>query len=231
MKTIGIIAGMSWESSAVYYREINRAVQARLGGLHSAKILMDSLDFAEIAALQDAGAWEEATDRLTTSGVRLARAGADFLIIACNTMHRSAAAIERAAKVPLLHIADPLGKAIARSGQKRVALLGSRHTMRDGDILRGRLMEHYGLELLVPEGEDFVEVDRIINRELTRGIFSEASRDRCRDAIARLAAAGAEGAILGCTELPLLVRAEDADVPLFDTTALHVAAAVDYVLS
>ena len=231
MKTIGMLGGMSWESSSVYYQLINRDVQKRLGGIHSAKLLLDSQDFAEIAALQDAGKWDEATDRLVTSAVRLARAGADIIVLACNTMHRSADAIAKAVTVPFLHIADPLGAQIVKDGVKRVALLGSRHTMRDDDILKGRLAQKFGLDVIAPDGDDFTEIDRIVYKELVRGIFSEESRARCRDAIARLVKAGAQGAILGCTELPLLVKTEDATVPLYDTTTLHATATVDMALS
>lgn len=231
MKTIGMLGGMSWESSAVYYRILNREVQTRLGGIHSAKTLMHSCDFAEMAALQSAGRWDEAHDGMATIGVNLAKAGADFLVICCNTMHTAAAIVERAARIPLLHIADPLGEAIRASGAGKPALLGSRHTMTRDDILSGRLKERFGIAVIVPEGEDFAEVDRVIYEELTRGRFLEASRMRLRAAIARLAARGADSVILGCTELPLLVTAEDSPVPLFDTTTLHALAAVDRALA
>ena len=159
MKTIGMIGGMSWESSALYYRIINREVQARLGGVHSAKALMVSFDFEEIAALQRDGKWREADDRMATAAVTLEKAGANFLIICCNTMHCSAAAVESAARIPLLHIADPLGEAIKRSGCARPALLGSRHTMQRDDILLGRLRARYGLSAVTPKGADAVFVD------------------------------------------------------------------------
>jgi aspartate racemase len=231
MKTIGMLGGMSWESSAVYYRIMNREVQKRLGGIHSAKTLMHSCDFAEMAALQSAGRWDEAHDGMTTIAVNLARAGADFLIICCNTMHTAAEGIERAVRVPLLHIADPLGAAIKASGAKRPALLGSRHTMERDDVLKGRLRDRYGIEVMTPEGADAAEINRVIYEELTRGQFLEASRGRYRDIIARLVSAGADGIILGCTELPLLVMEEDSTVPLFDTTTLHAMAAVELALN
>jgi aspartate racemase len=230
MKTIGMLGGMSWESSAVYYRILNREVQARLGGIHSAKTLMHSCDFAEMAELQGAGRWDEAHDQMATIGVNLAKAGADFLIICCNTMHTAAEQMERAARIPLLHIADPLGEAIVAAHVKRPALLGSKHTMGRDDILRGRLKQHFGIDVITPEGADAAEVNRVIYKELTRGQFLEASRARYREIIARLVGQGADGIILGCTELPLLVMAEDSSVRLFDTTTLHAMAAVERAL-
>lgn len=231
MKTIGILGGMSWESSAAYYRILNRGVQARLGGVHSAKILLHSCDFAEMALLQSEGRWDEAHDRMATVAVHLAKAGADFLLIACNTMHTAAAEMERAAGIPLLHIADPLGEAMTRTGVKQPALLGSCHTMRRDDVIIGRLKSRFGFDVLVPDGEDFDEINRVIYEELTRGQFLDASRARIRQAIARLEARGADAVILGCTELPLLVKPEDAHVPLFDTTELHAQAAVDWAVT
>lgn len=231
MKTIGMLGGMSWESSTVYYRIVNREVQARLGGVHSAKTLMYSFDFDEMAALQAKADWTVPHDRMTTVAVDLARAGADFLIICCNTMHSAAEQMEKAAKIPLLHIADPLGSAIRKAGLARPALLGSRHTMDRADIIRGRLQSRHGIEVLTPEGEDAAEVNRVVYEELVRGKFLESSRARYRDVIARLVARGADCVILGCTELPLLVMPEDATVPLFDTTSLHALAAVDMALA
>jgi aspartate racemase len=231
MKTIGMLGGMSWESSAVYYQLLNRQVQARLGGMHSARALLHSFDFAEIAALQDQGRWDDASARLEDAARGLARSGADFLIICCNTMHRMAGAVEAAAGVPLLHIADPLGAAIRARGFSRVGLLGSRHTMAQDGILLGRLRKRYDLEILAPAGEDFHAVDRVVYEELVRGRFEAPARAKCRAAIADLVARGAEAVVLGCTELPLLVQEEDSAVPLFDTTALHAAAAVDMALA
>lgn len=231
MKTIGMLGGMSWESSAVYYRIINREVQARLGGVHSAKALMYSFDFDEMAALQAKADWTEPNDRMTTIAVNLARAGADFLVICCNTMHSAAEQMEKAAKIPLLHIADPLGDAIRQAGLTRPALLGSRHTMERADILRGRLKSRHGIEVLTPGGEDAAEVNRVVYEELVRGKFLESSRACYREIIARLVARGADCIILGCTELPLLVTPEDSVVPLFDTTSLHALAAVEMALA
>ena len=231
MKTIGMLGGMSWESSAVYYRILNREVQKRLGGIHSAKTLMHSCDFAEMAALQGAGNWDEAHDRMSTVAVNLAKSGADFLIICCNTMHTAAEQMERAARIPLLHIADPLGEALKAAKVKRPALLGSRHTMERDDVLKGRLRSGFSIEVMVPEGADAAEVNRVIYEECTRGQFLEGSRANYREIIARLVANGADSIILGCTELPLLVQPEDSTVPLFDTTTLHALAAVDRALS
>lgn len=230
MKTIGIIGGMSWESSAVYYQLINREVQKRLGGVHSAKIALYSFDFAQMAALQQAGRWDEANALMAAKAAAVASAGADFLLIACNTMHCATPLMERATHLPLLHIADPLGAAIREAGLSRVGLLGSRYTMEQDGIIRGRLSERYGVEVLTPQGPDADDVSRVIYDELVRGKFLESSRAAYRAVIARLVARGAQGIILGCTELPLLVKGEDCAVPLFDTTALHAMAAVDLAL-
>jgi len=231
MKTIGMIGGMSWESTALYYRIINREVQTRLGGVHSARALMVSFDFAEMAALQRDGKWREADDRMATAAVTLEKAGADFLIICCNTMHCSTDAIESAARIPLLHIADPLGKAIEQSGLTRPGLLGSQHTMEREDILLGRLKSQYGLSVLTPKGADAAFVDRVIFEELVRGQFEDATRKTCADIIGRLVERGADSVIMGCTEIPLLLTPEDSAVPMFDTARLHALAAVDLALA
>ena len=227
MKTIGMIGGMSWESTAVYYRTINREVQKRLGGVHSAKALLHSFDFAEIAALQHAGKWREADDRMVTAALSLERAGADFLIICCNTMHTAAPSIENAVRIPLLHISDPLGAALAAKGCSRPALLGSRHTMQRDDILQGRLKDRYGLPVLTPQGEEAAFVDRAIYQEFVRGVFSSGTREAYAAIIRRLIEQGADSVILGCTEIPLLLNQWDSVVPLFDTAFLHARAAVD----
>jgi aspartate racemase len=231
MKTIGMLGGMSWESSAVYYRILNREVQKRLGGVHSAKTLMYSFDFAEMSVLQHSGRMAEANDLMSTVAVHLAKSGADFMMICCNTMHIASAQMEQAAKIPLLHIADPLGAAIKQGGFSRPALLGSEFTMERDDIIRGRLKSRFGIDVITPEGADAAEVSRVIYEELVRGKFLEASRKSYREIIARLVAKGADCVILGCTELPLLVMAEDSAVPLFDTTTLHAMAAVDMALN
>jgi len=231
MKTIGMLGGMSWESSTAYYQLINREIQKRLGGVHSAKVLMYSFDFGEIAALQDAGKWDEASDVLATVGAQLARAGADFLMICCNTMHLMSDAVERAAGIPLLHIADPLGAAIKAKGLERVGLVGSCYTMEKGGIVIDRLRDRFGIEVLVPGAEERGQIQRIIIEELCRGRFLDGARTVHREIFTRLVARGAEGIVLGCTEIPLLVGPDDASVPIFDTTALHALAAVDMALA
>ncbi|HEY5048442.1 MAG TPA: aspartate/glutamate racemase family protein [Rhizomicrobium sp.] len=230
MQTIGMIGGMSWESTAVYYLILNREVQKRLGGMHSAKVLLYSVDFAEIAALQDAGRWRQADERMVTAAISLEKIGADFLVICCNTMHCSTSAIESAVHIPLLHIADPLGAAIRKSGLSRPALLGSRHTMERDEIIRRHLRERYCLSVLTPQGGDAELVDRVVCEELVRGQFLDGSRRAYAQIIARLVGEGADSVIMGCTEIPLLLKPQDSAVPMFDTTALHAMAAVDFTL-
>lgn len=231
MKTIGMLGGMSWESSHVYYRLMNREVQRRLGGVHSMKALMYSFDFGEVEALQAAGRWDESSAMLASTGAMLARGGADFVMICCNTMHLMADAVERAAGVPLLHIADPLGAAIAAKGLRRVGLVGSRHTMEKGGVIADRLKAKFGLDIVVPGADDRAELHRIIVEELCRGQFLDGARATHRRIFGDLVARGAQGVILGCTEIPILMQGETAQVPLFDTTALHALAAVDRALA
>lgn len=224
-QVIGLIGGMSWKSSAEYYRLINEGVQARLGGLHSARCLLWSFDFADIETLQRADRWEEAAGLMVDAAARLERGGADFLVIATNTMHIAAPQIEAASTLRLLHIADPTARQIKQAGVRRVGLLGTAFTM-ERDFYRGRLQELHGLDVLVPEAADRAIVHRIIYEELVQGRVVAASRQAYREVIARLVARGAEAIILGCTEIMLLVAPEDSPVPLFDTTALHAEAAV-----
>jgi aspartate racemase len=231
MKTIGMLGGMSWESTQIYYRLMNRAVQDRLGGTHSAKLLLYSFDFGEIQKLQDEGRWDEATERLTAVGLTLANGGADFLMICCNTMHLMADAVERAAGIPLLHIADATGEAIRAKGITRVGLVGSHHTTEKGGIVIDRLRGKFGIDVLVPDQEDRDEIQRIIVEEMCQGKFLEPSRETHRRVFAKLVANGAESVILGYTEIPILVKPEDASVPLFDTTALHALAAIEMALA
>ncbi|SFU67303.1 aspartate racemase [Methylobacterium sp. 174MFSha1.1] len=228
-KVIGLIGGMSWESSAEYYRIINETVRARLGGLRSARCLMWSFDFGEIEALQHAGRWDEAADELIAAARRLERGGADFVVICTNTMHRMADQVQAAIGLPLLHIADPTAERIRAAGLSRVGLLGTAFTM-EQDFYKGRLAARHGLDVLVPEAGDRAEVHRVIYEELVQGRALPASREAYRAVIARMVANGAEAIILGCTEIMLLVRPEDSPVPLFDTTALHAEAAVDRAL-
>ena len=226
MRTIGILGGMSWESTEVYYRLLNEAVRERLGGLYSAQILLYSVDFADIRVLQQAENWEQAGRVLGAAGHRLAQAGAEFLLLATNTMHIVADAVEDAAGIPLLHIADATAEAVAVQGIKRVILLGTEYTMRK-DFYKGRLQERFGLEVLIPSEADMRVVDRIIFDELCLGRVREDSRLEYVRVINELRAQGGEGVILGCTEIGLLVEAQHCDLPLFDSTALHAAAAVE----
>jgi amino-acid racemase len=232
VKTIGLLGGMTWESTVVYYELINREIQRRLGGLHSARIVMRSFDFEDIAAFQRAGRWDEAGAFMAAAGKELVREGADFLALCCNTMHRVSPAIERETGVLLLHIADPLGQAILARGFSRVGLLGTRYTMQMPGIVIDRLKARHGVDVVVPEDDDADEIHRIIYRfqELEPGAARESARDSCRRAMAALLARGAQGIVLGCTELPLLVKPEDSTVPQFDTLTLHAAAIVRYAL-
>ena len=230
MKTLGLIGGMSWESSAQYYRLINEGVRDARGPTASAKCLLWSFDFSEIEALQHAGDWAGLEARMCDAGRRLAGAGADRLVICTNTMHRMADAVEQAAGIPLLHIADPTGEVVKAVGIGKVGLLGTAFTM-EQDFYRGRLAQRHGLDVLVPEAEDRVLVHQVIYEELVAGVVREQSREAYRSVIARLIERGAEGVILGCTEIMLLVGADDSAVPLFDTTSLHAAAAVKLALS
>jgi aspartate racemase len=224
MRTIGLLGGMSWESSALYYRLLNEAVRDRLGGLHSARCILLSVDFAEIERLQVAGKWAQAGALLASDARALQAAGAELVVLCTNTMHKVADALTAALDVPLLHIGDVTGRAVAASGLTRVGLLGTAFTM-EQPFLTDRLAAH-GLEVLVPGAADRAEVHRIIYEELCRGIVREESRQTYRGVVERLVARGAEGVVLGCTEIELLVGAGDLDVPVFPTTALHVEAAV-----
>lgn len=218
---------MSWESTQTYYRAINEEVRQRLGGLHSASLFLYSVDFHEVEALQSAGQWDEAGRVLAHAARRLERAGADCLVLCTNTMHRVARDIERAIEIPLLHIADATATAVGGAGISRVGLLGTRFTMEE-DFYRGRLAERHGLEVVVPEASARKLVDRVIYEELCRGQVLHESRVHYRQVIERLVDRGAQGVILGCTEISLLVQPEDAAVPLFDTTVLHAREAVEW---
>ena len=229
-KMLGLIGGMSWESSAQYYRLINEGVRAARGPTASARVLLWSFDFAEIEALQHAGDWPALTALMIDAAKRLEGAGADHLLICTNTMHLMAGQVEAAAGIPLLHIADPTGAAIRAAGLHRVGLLGTAFTMEQG-FYKDRLAQHYGLEVIVPDQEDRALVHRVIYDELVAGHVTAASRQAFREVIARLVAQGAQAIVLGCTEIMLLIGAEDSAVPLFDTTALHAAAAVDLLLA
>ena len=229
MKTIGMIGGMSWESSMAYYRIINEAVKESLGDLHSARSLMVSVDFAEIELLQREGRWEQATRAMIEAARSVEAGGADLLIICTNTMHKMAEAVQQSIGIPLLHIADATAEFIKARGLQRVGLLGTRYTM-EGDFYRGRLVEKHNLEVIVPESANRETVHRIIYTELVLGRIEPASKVAALCIIASLAEAGAEGIILGCTEIGLLVSQADSRLPLFDTTRIHALAAVQFAL-
>lgn len=229
MKCIGLLGGMSWESSVSYYQALNRGVRARLGGLHSARVLLNSVDFAEIERLQHAGDWP-ATARLLSIAARdLQAGGADFLLIGTNTMHKVAPEIAAAIEIPLLHIADATARRLLADGVQRVGLLGTRFTMEQA-FYKGRLQDLFGLEVLVPPAAERERVHRIIYDELCLGQTLAPSRAEYLTIIAGLAEAGAQAVILGCTEIALLVGDAQAAVPLYDTTAIHAEAAVDWAL-
>jgi aspartate racemase len=230
MKTLGLIGGMTWHSTADYYRLINEGVRQRLGGSHSADLLMLSVDFGPIEAMQASGDWDAMGHLMAGWGRRLESAGAEVLVICTNTMHRLADDVARAVHVPLIHIADATATAIRDAGLATVGLLGSRYTM-EQDFYRGRLEQAHGLEVLVPDEPGRTAVHDIIYGELTCGDIREDSRQTYVGVIEDLRRRGAGGVILGCTEIPLLVRPEDSPVPVFDTTALHAAAAVGFALS
>lgn len=229
-KIIGLIGGMSWESSAEYYRIINELVRERLGGLRSAQCLMWSFDFAEIEALQSAGRWDDATQEMIKAAQRLERGGADFVVICTNTMHRMADDVQAAINIPLLHIADPTAERIKKAGLSKVGLLGTAFTM-EQDFYKGRLINKHGFDVLVPDDDDRKIVHQIIYDELVQGIVNESSRQAYREIIDRLVARGAQAIILGCTEIMLLIKQSDSPVPVYDTTAIHAEAAVEHSLA
>jgi aspartate racemase len=229
MKTIGLVGGMSWESTLEYYRIINEAVKERLGGFHSARIVMISVDFAEIESLQHKGEWDRMAVMLGEAFRAVERSGADFALLATNTMHKVFDRIQEAVRIPLVHIADVTGREIKGRGLGRVGLLGTRFTM-EQDFYKGKLARDYGLEVLVPDEAERQVIHGILYNELCLGKIKDASRDVFRKIIGRLEGRGAQGIILGCTEIPLIVKADDSRLPLFDTTALHAKAAVDLAL-
>ena len=229
MKTIGLIGGLSWESSIEYYRIINQETQKRLGGLHSAKCLLHSFDFAEIESLQEAGDWETATKRMIAAAQNLGRAGADCIVICSNTMHRMADDVAAAVERPLIHIADATAEVIRDDGLQTIGLLGTRYTM-EQEFYKGRMTDRYSLNVLIPDAAGRDIVHSIIYEELVRGIIQEESRALYQSVIDKLRAAGAQAVILGCTEIGLLIKPEDCPIPSYDTTYLHALAAVDWAL-
>ncbi|HEU0293231.1 MAG TPA: aspartate/glutamate racemase family protein [Anaerolineales bacterium] len=229
MKTIGLIGGMSWESSIEYYRIINQATKAKLGGLHSAKSLMVSVDFAEIEILQHQGRWTEAAKLLVDAARSLENGGADFIVLCTNTMHKVAEEIQAGVKIPLLHIADATAELVKVSGIQNIGLLGTRFTMEE-EFYKGRLTQNYGLKVRVPNAEDREIIHRVIYDELVLGKIDGRSKEQYVRIIEQIVKEGAEGIILGCTEIGLLIHQEDSPVPLFDTTRIHAEAAVEYAL-
>src|SRR5215216_5001384 len=229
MKTIGLLGGMSWESSIEYYRIINERTNAKLGGLHSAKSLMISVDFAEVETLQHEDRWSEAASLLVDAGKSLENGGADFIVLCTNTMHKVAEEIQANVKIPFLHIVDPTAQLIKESGIQNIGLLGTRFTMEE-EFYKGRLSQKFGLNVSVPSAQEREIIHRVIYDELVLGKIEPHSKAQYMDIIEQMVRRGAEGIILGCTEIGLLIHPEDSRVPLFDTTRIHAETAVDYAL-
>ena len=230
MKTIGLIGGMSWESSLEYYRILNESVKQRLGGFHSAECVMYSVDFEEIEKLQHQDDWEKLARVMMEAAQKVECAGADFILICTNTMHKVAGEVQEAVQIPLLHIVDVTADAVKMKGQRKVGLLGTKFTM-EQDFYKGRLHRQYGIEVLIPNESEREEIHAILYGELCLGEIKESSRKTFHSIIKRLFAQGAEGIILGCTEIPLIVKQADYEIPLYDTTALHAEAAVTIALA
>jgi len=226
---MGLIGGMSWESSLEYYRIINETVKERLGGFHSAKCIMYSVDFEEVEKLQHQGDWDALTKLMVDSARKLQRGGADFIVICTNTMHKMADEVQAAVNLPLLHIADVTAEAVKRNGQTCVGLLGTKFTM-EQDFYKGRLRDNHGLEVLIPSAEERQVVHDILYSELCLGEIKDLSKEKFKRVIQNLVDRGAQGVILGCTEIPLIVSQDDYDIPVYDTTTLHAKAAVDFAL-
>jgi aspartate racemase len=227
MKTTGLIGGMSWESSIEYYRIINETIRTKLGGLHSAKCIMYSVNFAEIEPLQHQAKWNEATQLMIAAAKSVERGGADFVIFCTNTMHKVADEVQKHIQIPILHIADATAERIKAQGMKKVGLLGTKFTM-EGDFYKDRLIQKHNLEVMIPTAVEREIVHRVIYDELCVGEIKQSSKMKYMDLIERFAQDGAEGIILGCTEIGLLVKKEDSRVLLFDTTRIHAEAAVEY---
>ena len=230
MKTIGLIGGMSWESSIEYYRIINQSVREKLGGVHSAKCVMVSVDFAEIELLQHQGKWEETGEILIKAAISLEKSGADFIVLCTNTMHKVAGEIQAHVQLPLLHIADATAQRVIDSGIRKVVLLGTRFTMEE-DFYKGRLVQKYDLDVLIPNPEERLIIHNVIYNELVVGRIQPQSKEQYLKIIARMVGEGAQGIILGCTEIGLLVKQSDCAVPVFDTTKIHAEAAVAFALA
>lgn len=229
MKTIGLIGGMSWESSIEYYKLINELVKKKLGGVHSCKSIMHSVDFGEIEKLQHNGEWEKLTEIMVDIAKKLEKSGADCIVICTNTMHKMAEDIEKEVKIPLIHIADSVGENIVKLNLKKVALIGTKFTM-EQDFYKERIRAKFGVEVIIPKESDKDIIHKVIYEELVKGQFRDESRQEYIRVIRELAKEGAEGVILGCTEIPLLIRANDVEIPIFDTTKLHSESAVEFAL-
>lgn len=229
MKTIGLLGGMSWESTQSYYRALNEGIKAGLGGLHSAKIALYSVDFAEIEALQHQGEWDKTADILGDAALSVQRAGADFLLICTNTMHKVAPQIQARIDIPVLHIADATARVLSTDGITRVGLLGTRFTM-EQDFYKARLQTQ-GIDVLIPEEHERAVIHDVIYSELCLGVINNDSKYQYLEIVARLAANGAQAIILGCTEIALLIQQQDTDVPLYDTTAIHSRQAIALALN
>lgn len=229
MKTIGLIGGMSWESSIEYYKLINELVKEKLGGVHSCKCIMNSVDFAEIEKLQHNGEWEKLTEIMVNIAKKLEKSGADCIVICTNTMHKMADDIEKEVKIPLIHIADSVGENIIKLNLKKVALLGTKFTM-EQDFYKERIRKKFGIEVIIPNESDKNIIHKVIYEELVKGQFKDESRQEYIRIINELVKDGAEGIILGCTEIPLLINESDVEISIFDTTKLHSESAVKFAL-
>jgi len=229
MKTIGLIGGMSWESSLEYYRIMNETVKKELGGQHSCQSLMYSVEFGEIVKLQHEGKWDELTKLMVKIGQSLKKGGADLIVICTNTMHLMAEDIAINTKLPLIHIVDAVGEKIVKKKLTKVALLGTKFTM-EKDFYKKKLMEKYNIDVIIPNEKDREDVHNIIYNELIQGTIKESSKTKYKKIIEKLSSAGAEGVILGCTEIPLLIQQKDSVIPVFDTTKIHAKKAVEFAL-
>ena len=229
MKKIGLIGGMSWESTIEYYRIINEETNKRLGGLHSAKIIMYSFDFDEIEKLQSQGRWDSATDIMIDAAKRIEKAGAEIILICTNTMHKMFTQVEESVRIPVLHILDATADAIKSKGVNKVGLLGTKFTM-EQEFYKERLMRVHEIAVIIPNSQDMEKINKIIYEELCRGKIKESSKELLKKIIEKLVDEGAEGIVLGCTELPLIIKKEDSSVPIFDTCSLHAKKAVEISL-
>jgi len=229
MKTIGLIGGMSWESTLEYYRIINETVKEKLGKNHSAKCLLYSVDFAEVGKLQHEGKWNELAQLMVNAAQRLEKGDADFIIICANTMHKVAEDVQNNVNIPILHIVDAVAEKILAKGLAKVGLLGTKFTMEE-DFYKKRLNEKFAIDVIIPDTKEMEIIHNVVYNELCQGVINPASREKFKEVIKNLNVKGAEGVILGCTEIPLLIKQEDVEIPVFDTTSIHAKAAVELAL-